>query len=55
MFIAVKAKIAIMLVPAASPSMPSAKLTPFAAPAITKKTSPYQSQSSGSSTSAIGT
>ena len=46
-FIAVNVKIAMIPVPAASPSIPSVRLTPFAAPAITKKRSPYQSVREG--------
>ena len=41
-FIAVNVKSAIVQTPAASPSIPSVRFAPFAAPAITKKTSAYQ-------------
>ena len=41
-FIAVNVKSAIVQTPALSPSMPSVRFAPFAAPAITKKTSAYQ-------------
>ena len=44
-----------IVVPAASPSMPSVRFTAFAAPAITKKTSTYQPQPSGNHLSTIGT
>ena len=40
--IAVNVKSAMITVPAASPSSPSVRLTPFAAPAITRKSSTYQ-------------
>ena len=41
-----KVKSAMITVPAASPSTPSVRLTPFAAPAITRKSRPYQAQES---------
>ncbi len=40
-FIAAKVNSAMITVPAASPSTPSVRLTPFAAPAITRNSSPY--------------
>ena len=40
-FIAAKVKSAMIPVPAARPSIPSARLTAFAVPAITRKSSPY--------------
>ena len=40
--IAMKVKVAMMPVPAARPSRPSVRLTPLAAPAMTKKSSTYQ-------------
>ena len=43
MLIAVNVIRAMIPVPAASPSIPSVRLTPFAAPAITRKSSTYQS------------
>src|SRR3989441_2418291 len=44
--IAVKVSRAMIPVPAARPSRPSVRLTPLAAPAITRKSSPYQAQES---------
>ena len=41
-FIAVNVKIAMIVVPAARPSRPSVRLTPFAVPAITRNSSTYQ-------------
>ena len=44
-----KVKSAMITVPAASPSTPSVRLTPFAAPAITRKSSPYHAYESSRS------
>ena len=44
-----------MLVPAARPSSPSVRFTPFAAPAMIRKSSTYQNGPSGIDQSPIGT
>ena len=44
-----------VVVPAASPSIPSVKFTPFAAPAMMKNASTYQAYESGTSTPISGT
>jgi hypothetical protein len=46
---------AIVVVPAARPSIPSVRLTPFEAPAITKKMRTYHAQESGMVKSSTGT
>ena len=46
--IVVNVKSEMIAVPAASPSRPSLRLTPFAAPAITRKMKTYQNGPSGS-------
>ena len=53
--IAVYVRIAMVVVPAASPSIPSVRFTPFAAPAMMKKASTYQAYESGTSTPISGT
>ena len=45
--IAVNVKIAMIPVPAASPSMPSVRFTPFAAPAMIRNRNGYHAQESG--------
>ncbi len=52
--IAVYVKSEIVTVPAARPSRPSVRFTPFAAPAIIRKRSPYQAHESWTSTSSSG-
>ena len=47
--IAANVKSAMITVPAASPSTPSVRLTPFAAPAITRKSRPYHAYESSRS------
>ena len=42
-------------VPAASPSTPSVRFTPFTAPAMIRKSSTYQTGPSGTARSTIGT
>ena len=46
--IVVNVKSEMIAVPAASPSRPSVRFTPFAAPAITRKMKTYQKGPSGS-------
>ncbi len=53
--IAVKVKRAMIPVPAASPSRPSVRFTPFAAPAMIRKSSTYQPQPSPYQASTKGT
>ncbi len=52
--IAVYVRMAIVVVPAASPSIPSVRFTPLAAPAMMKKRRTYQPQERGTFTSASG-
>ena len=52
--IAVNVKTAIIPVPAASPSTPSARFVPFAVPAMTMKMNGYQAYESGMFTLKIG-
>ena len=54
-FIAVNVKSAIVQTPAARPSIPSVRFTPFAEPAMTKNTSAYHAHPNGRLTSMIGT
>ena len=53
-FIAMNVKSAMIPVPASSPSTPSARFVPLAAPAITKKRKTYQPYDSGTVTSITG-
>ena len=52
--IAMKVKRAMIPVPAASPSTPSARFVPFDPPAMTRKRNGYQPHDSGTETFAIG-
>jgi len=53
--IAVSVARAMIDVPAARPSTPSIRFTPFAAPAMIRKSSPYHTGPSGIEKSATGT
>ena len=52
--IAMKVKSAMMPVPAARPSTPSARFVPFDAPAMMRKRNGYQPQESGTDTFTTG-